>query len=342
MKTPVRIAQIGLGRWGPNLLRNMLDNPLAEVRAVCDRSADQLAKVARYDLTTTQEAGDVLKAGNDVDAVIVATPLSTHYELTRQALESGKHVFVEKPLTRTVAEARELVELARSRGLMLMVGHVFMYNSGIRYMKKLIDDGELGRILFVHGLRCNLGPIRDDASALWDLASHDISIFSYWLNAGPEAVSAIGCPVLGQQLADVINANFHYPGNVTCQILASWLHPKKIRQITVVGDHRMAVWDDMALNEPIRVFDKSVTLREQTHGTFAEFKFTIAEGDQVIPKIAQCEPLRAECDHFIECLANDRQPLSDGANGLEVVRALAAAEASISAGGTRIDLAGMG
>lgn len=328
----IKLSQIGLGRWGPNLFRNFVEDPMVEVISACDLNPEKEAKIKRFNIPFTKNIDDILKPGNNIDAVVISTPLSTHFKLAKQALECGKHIFIEKPITETIDEARQLVNLAKKNKLILMVGHVFLYNAGIRYVKNLIDTGEIGNIMFVHGERTNLGPIRQDTNSLWDLASHDISIFNYWLNTNPVSVCASGSNILSKTQEDVVSANFYYPGNICCHTLASWLHPRKVREITVVGDKKMVVWDDISANEPVRIYDKSVRKtepKEQMEGTLSEFNFLIQEGDVHIPKIPRSEPLKTECSHFIDCLLNNRQPMTDGLNGLEVIAALEAATKSL-------------
>lgn len=264
--------------------------------------------------------------------MVVATPLATHFEIAKTALQNGKHLFIEKPIAPTAAETLELVQLAKQKNVKFMVGHVFLYNAGIRFVKEQIQNGELGKILYIHGQRTNLGPVRSDANALWDLAAHDISIFNYWLDGVPESTTANGSSLLNPEVEDIVNATFNYPGKLKCNILASWLHPQKVRQITVVGDKKMLVWDDMSASEPVKIFDKSICrseISEQVEGTLSEFRFSIQDGQVFIPRIKQCEPLKEECNHFVECILNDTIPLSDGINGYNVVASLEAATKSM-------------
>ncbi|MFT5129204.1 MAG: putative dehydrogenase [Rhodothermales bacterium] len=331
MDTRLGLAQIGLGRWGPNLFRNFVNHPEVDVLYACDRDESKLAKVQSPGLPlveTTTDAG-IIFADPRVQAVVVATPVSTHFALCKQALEAGKHVMVEKPLAGSVAECEELVALADARGLKLMVGHVFVYNRGIRYIKNLIDSGELGDIHCIHSQRTNLGPIRLDTNSLWDLGTHDISIFNYWLGNSPTAVSSVESHALGGPFADIVNTSFYYPNNVLCQVLCSWLHPEKVRRIIVVGAQKMVVWDDMRPDAPVTIYDKGVeTKSEQTEGTFAEFGFMLRGGDVRIPMVPMAEPLRTECNEFVRFALHDEPTESDGHMGLQVVRILAAADES--------------
>jgi predicted dehydrogenase len=328
----ITLAQIGLGHWGPNLFRNFYDHPAVEVKAVCDLNSDKKKKIEQAAVEFTTDYERLLQKENGIDAIVIATPLTTHYDLTKKALQAGKHVFVEKPFASSSQQCSELMRLAAEQNLILMVGHVFLFNPGIRHVKSLIHSGELGKILFVHSQRTNLGPIRTDTSALWDLASHDISIFNYLLDSPPLQVTACGSKILSKRLEDVASCNFYYPGNICCQVLVSWLHPQKIRQLTVIGDKKMVLWDDMSVGKPIMIYSNSVTSSappEQMEGTFAEFNFIIQEGDIYIPKIKLYEPLKAECTHFIECLLQKTRPLTDGKSAINVVCALEAAESSM-------------
>ncbi|MDD5699225.1 MAG: Gfo/Idh/MocA family oxidoreductase [Victivallaceae bacterium] len=327
----IKMGIIGLGHWGPNLLRNFDQHPEVDVKIVCDKAEAKKIKRPRPEIVFTRDSAAVTAADNGIDAVVIATPLSAHFEIARAALTNGKHLFIEKPIAPTAAETLELTELAKRQDLRFMVGHVFLYNAGIRYVKEQIDRGELGRILYIHGQRTNLGPVRPDASALWDLAAHDVSIFNYWLDAVPAAAAAGGSAFLNPAVEDIVNATFNYPGNVKCNILASWLHPSKVRQITVVGDQKMLIWDDMSHAEPVRIFDKSIcrAIPEQIEGTLSEFRFSIQDGQIFIPRLRQCEPLKEECNHFVDCVLHHRTPLSDGINGYQVVAALEAAAESM-------------
>jgi predicted dehydrogenase len=339
MRHPLALAQIGLGHWGPNLFRYFREHRAVDVKMVSDVSAAKLEKVRDTGVATTTNPCKVLQPDNGIDAVVIGTPVCTHHALAKEALLAGKHVFVEKPLASSVRACEELVSLARDTSRILMVGHVFLYHAGIRYVKQLIDSGDLGKVLFVHSQRTNLGPVRQDVNALWDLVSHDISIFNFWLGKEPGAACATGSRILNDSIEDVVTANFFYDNDLCCQALGSWLHPSKVRQITVVGEHKMVVWDDMSATEPVRVYDKSIVHaepREQVEGTLEEFNVLIREGDLVIPRIPGHPPLKAECDHFVECILENQKPLTDGENGLAVVRALETASASMREQGRRV------
>lgn len=333
----IRVAVVGAGHWGPNLIRYFQSPPTSEVLWVVDRDEARLRQVEqRYaDVAVT---GDATHAFDDtrVDAVVVATPTSTHYPLVKAALDAGKHVLVEKPITTSIVEGEELCSLAEARGLVLMVGHVFVYNPGVRAVKQHLEEKALGRVFYISMVRTNLGPIRVDVNASWDLASHDISIANYWLEAEPLAASAIGGAWINGGIEDAVFATLRYPGDVLVNLHASWLNPRKSRDITVVGDRRMLTLDDMNLSEPLRIYDKGVTDETFTPGfvdTFASFRASIREGAITIPKTSLGEPLRAECEHFLECVRDGKPSLTSGRDGVAVVRALEAIERSVRKSG---------
>ncbi|MGQ0505144.1 MAG: Gfo/Idh/MocA family protein, partial [Myxococcaceae bacterium] len=311
-----RIALIGAGHWGPNLLRNFHNHQTSEVAWVVDRDAGRLEQVkSRFpEVQLSQDAADVFRDAS-VDAVVIATPTVTHYALVKAALEAKKHVLVEKPITANTAEGVELTALAEKVGRVLMVGHVFVYNSAVRKVKQYLDEGRVGRVYYVSMVRTNLGPIRMDVNAAWDLASHDISIVNYWLGADPITASAVGGTWINPGIEDAVFATLRYPNGVLVNLHASWLNPRKSRDITVVGEGRMLTCDDMNLNEPIRIYDKGVTDARTQPGfvdTFASFRASVREGDITVPKVALGEPLKTECEHFLECIKTGKAPLTGG------------------------------
>jgi predicted dehydrogenase len=326
--TPVRIGVIGFGQWGPNHVRNfnMIDG--TEVVRVCDASDARLKAAQKLfrGVQVTKNAADITGA-SDIDAVVIATPTGSHYALVKAALEAGKDVLCEKPLARTSAECRELMELAAQRDRILMVGHVFVYNSGVLHLKVDLDRGELGRIYYMDAVRTNLGPVRTDVGAIFDLASHDISIFNFLLGAQPLEVSATGNCVLQKSVEDVGFLTLYYPGNVVCHAHISWLNPRKVRQLTIVGDHKMAVWDDMNNLEPIRYYDKGVTADH--YASFGEFHMILRDGQITIPKVKLSEPLMKQDAEFADCVRTRRMPASDARMGLAVVLAMEAALTSL-------------
>jgi predicted dehydrogenase len=324
-------------------VRNFCTHPDARVGTVCDLSSERLRLIQRNNPSVARVSTDSASAVQDpeADAVVIATPLATHYRLARAALEAGKHVLVEKPLCSTAAEAEQLVGLAREVERQLCVGHVFLFNPGIRFIRELLRGQQLGRVFYVSCTRTNLGPFRSDANALWDLASHDISILNYWFDGAPLAVSATGRSYLNPHVEDVVTASFSYPGGVAGYVSTSWLNPRKVREIVVVGETGMAVWNDMDLVEPVRLYHKSVNIqREDDYSdSFGSFRMSIRNGDVVIPHIAGAEPLAAECSHFVDCILGRAQPVNSGAGSLGVMRALEAADRSLRLHGATVELA---
>ena len=336
----VGIGIAGLGYWGPNLLRNFSQLDGCKVKICCDLSEKSRRHAGEQypEIETTDDYGSLLQ-NPEVQAIVIATPAATHYDLAKQAILNGKHVFVEKPLTLDIAQAAELVELAQQNGIKLMVGHLMEYHPAIGMLKDMIRDGQLGDVYYLYSQRVNLGKIRKDENALWSLAPHDISILIYLLGAEPENVSARGQAYLQDGIEDVVFLNLLFPGKVMAQIQLSWLDPHKIRRTTIVGSEKMAVFDDMEPTEMIRIYDKGVVLAvgDPTYGSFGE-SLSLRFGDVKIPYIKMVEPLRVECQHFIDCIRDDMQPRSDGQDGLRVVRVLQAAQESLDRGGVPVEL----
>jgi predicted dehydrogenase len=329
----ITVNCIGVGHWGPNLVRCLVSSQRAKIGTVCDLAADRLELLRRNIFCSFQTSTEPLTTATDpaAKAVVISTPASTHYELAKAALLNGKHVLVEKPLAESSAQCEELATLASQRGLILCVGHVFLFNHGIRYVKKLIDSNELGSVRHVFAERTNLGPFRHDVNALWDLGAHDISIFNYWFGSDPIGVTAFGMSYLNPKVEDVVVANFTYPKQVMAGLYVSWLNPQKVREITLVGTRKSVVWSDMDLDSPVRIYDKSVDMESGTpySDNFVTFRMQVRCGDVVIPVIPGGAPLDAEVTHFLDCIECKAQPINDGACGLRVVRALEAASASM-------------
>ncbi len=335
----VRIAVIGAGHWGPNLVRNFHTGQGSSVTHVVDSRAERLAQLApRYPGVAFLQDADTVFANPGVDAVVIATPTATHYALCKRALEAGKHVLVEKPITTRAAEAEELGALADKKRKTLMVGHVFLFNPAVQRVKQYLEKGELGKVHYVSMVRTNLGPIRGDVNAAWDLASHDISIADHWLGAGAEAVSAVGGVYINPGVQDVVFATLRYPGGALVNLHCSWLNPRKNRDVTVVGDRRMLTFDDMNLLEPLRVYDKGVgeQVSKSVVDTFAGFRASVREGDITIPKVPMGEPLKAECDAFLDAVTKGVAPLTGAKMAASVVRTLEAMEKSLAAGGAEV------
>ena len=334
------IGVIGCGHWGPNHIRTIGSQDGCVVRRAADMSEQRRQAIERLfpEVATTIDPGEVINA-KDIDAVIIATPTRTHWALAKQALEAGKHVLCEKPLTLRAEESQELVDIAESTGLTLMVGHVFMFNPGIVHLKAQIDAGKLGRIYYMDAVRTNLGPIRQDVGAIYDLASHDISIFNFLLGAQPQEVSAQGGCYVQPDREDMAFLTLEYPNKTLCHIHVSWLNPRKVRKLTVVGSEKMALWDDMIPLETIRIYDKG--LEEQPYyDTFGQFQMILRDADITIPKVQMFEPLLRQTQHFVECIRDKKTPLADGRNGLAVVRVLEAAMESVRHKGRSVQING--
>ena len=337
----IGIAQVGVGYWGKNLLRNFMGLQHAEVLQVCDQNDDVLNRLKgqHLSLSTTRNYDDVL-TNTAIDAVIVATQTPLHHQLARAALKAGKHVFVEKPLAQTVDEAKELVDLAEEHDLRLMVGHLLLYHPAFTYVDTLTREGELGDIRYLYSERVNLGIIRQKENAFESLAPHDLSVALQFLKCKPLAVSATGQSFLQHNVEDVAFATIFFEEGKIAHLHASWLDPHKSRKVTVVGSKKMAVIDDMENTEKVRLYDKGVDLQPgETHGyvNYAE-AMSIRTGDIIIPKIKMQEPLKLECQHFVECIRTGKTPRSDGHNGLLVVQMLEAAKQSIAKKGACIEL----
>jgi predicted dehydrogenase len=270
----------------------------------------------------------------DIDAIVVVTPAVLHYKQVRDALEAGKHVFVEKPMSLSVREAAELEDLARTRKLTLMVGHLLIYHPAVNKLKSLISDGELGEVYYLYAQRVNLGKVREDENALWSFAPHDISVVLYLIGEEPEVVTATGECYLQKGIEDVVFLTMKFPGRQMAQIQLSWLDPHKERKLTVVGSKKMAVFDDVQASEKIRIYDKGVD-KPPEYGSYGEY-LTLRDGDILIPRIKMQEPLRLECEHFIECVRTGKRPVTDAKSGVGVVRILEAAQQSLDKGGVPV------
>lgn len=336
----ISIGVLGCGYWGPNHIRNFLAlrGMGAEVAMAADRDPERRKRIGElYPSVTLVEEADTVIQALDVDAVVIATPVASHYRLAKAALEAGKHVLVEKPFVPDIAQGRELVALARRQERVLMVGHTFEYAAAVGRIRHLIEDGELGDILYVRSLRVNLGILQQDASVLWDLAAHDVSILLYILQCYPTAVSAVGSAHYSQGLADVTSVNLEFGPEVMANIVCSWLDPRKVREMTIVGTNKMLIYDDVSSNEKVRIYDRGVD-GPRHYDSFGEFQYSYRYGDIVTPYLEEYEPLREECSHFLECIRMGKKPRSSGEVGLAVVRILTAAEQSLRLGGSRVPI----
>jgi predicted dehydrogenase len=334
----LNIAIVGCGYWGVNYLRVFNELPETKVSLVCDTSEERLRTIReRYPLiSTTGEVKEVL-GSRWVDAVVVATPAATHFDLSSKCLAAGKHVLVEKPLTTTVADAANLIRQADKAQLVLMVGHTFMYNSGILKIKELMRGPEFGQMYYLHATRTNMGPVRDDVNALWDLGTHDVAIFNFLLESAPLSASAVGSKVLGKAHEDVGFVTLRYPHNVIANIHASWIDPNKVREVVAVGSHRRIVFDDLNNLERVRIYEKGLSATMEAD-TFGEFRLIMRDGDIISPRVPPSEPLKNLAAHFRDCVLDNKKPLSDGRNGMDVVRVMEAVDRSLAQNGAPVDV----
>ena len=333
-RSRVRVGVIGCGYWGPHLVRNLHEITEAELLAVSDLRPERLEYVgSRYPgVRLLSDHHDLL--ATDIDAVVIASPIHTHYTLAREALLAGKHVLVEKPLATNVEEAADLVTVARRRRRVLMAGHTFLYNPAVQELRRLVQSGDLGRIYYGDAARLNLGLFQRHANVLWDLAPHDISILMHVLGQDPVMVSARGSTCVQAGVHDVCYVEIQFSAGTSAHVHVSWLDPDKVRRLTLVGDRRMAVFDDVSPTTKLRIYDQGVEC--PVADNYGEFELAYRHGEIVIPYIAWREPLRLECEHFLDCVRRGNRPLSDGEQGLAVVATLEAAERSLRSGGLRV------
>jgi predicted dehydrogenase len=333
---PVRVGVVGVGYWGPNLVRNLVEHEGAEVAYVCDRDQAALDRVTRrFPWLRTTTAYDLMLGDNEVDAIAIATPVSTHGFLARDALRAGKHVLVEKPLAASAAEALDLLELARRRDLVLMPGHTFLYSPPVNLVREYIASGELGEIFFISTSRVNLGLHQPDVSVAWDLAPHDFSILRYWLGERPTTVNAISRCCIIPSVPDIAFVNLGFPSGTIAHVELSWLAPSKLRRTTVVGSRKMVVYDDTS-SEPVRLFDSGAALRDPQ--SFGEYRMTYRTGSIISPRVEPIEPLLVEVGDFVQSVRTGCAPRSNAELGLDVVLTIEAAERSLAAGGVPVDV----
>jgi predicted dehydrogenase len=332
------VAVIGCGYWGPNFIRNFTQFPSVQMKTAVDLNKERLRHVGQLypSVKTTTSLEDVIN-DPEIDAAVVATPVSTHHSIAKRLLETGKHVLVEKPMAASVAEAEEMKALADERGLVVMAGHTFLYTAAVNKMKELISSGELGHIYYISTTRVNLGLFQEDINVIWDLAPHDISILNYILDAEPTSVSCTGQAYIQSGIEDVAFLNLKYPGDIVAHTHVSWLNPDKIRRFTVVGSKKMLVFDDVSTQEKIRVYDKGVTVQPH-YDTFGEFQLSYRFGDIYTPRLDDNEPLKNECQHFVRCILKRETPRSNGEAGLSVVRIMERACDSIRENGEPLAL----
>src|SRR5215468_2563776 len=332
----IKVGVVGCGYWGPNLIRNLRQSSDCNLKLICDASEKRLAHMRRLHpgVETTTRFDQVINDA-EIDAVVIATPVRMHYEMARAALAAGKHVFIEKPMARTEAEAEELVAFAEHQGLVIMVGHTFLFSPAVRRMKEIIDHGDIGEVQYISARRLNLGLFQKDINVAWDLAPHDISILLHLLDELPQSVSCQGSSHVTRGIEDVTMMHLNFRKNLCAFIHNSWLDPKKVRQMTVVGSQRMIVYDDTEPLEKLKIYDARVEVPPH-YDTFAEFTYSYHYGDAYVPYIKQDEPLKLECQHFLECIREGALPLTSGQMGLEVVRILEAAGESLRQQGTSV------
>jgi len=324
----IRIGVIGYGYWGPNIVRNFHTHECSEVRLVCDqnpKAAERLRK-AHPSIPFTTDATEVL-GSPDIDAVAVVTPVWTHYDLAKAALENGKHVFVEKPFTCSVAQGEALVELADRKNLQIMVDHTFLFTGAVKKIRQLIDDGALGDLYYYDSLRVNLGLFQHDINVIWDLAPHDLSIMDHVIKAKPEAVVATGEKHLNG-VEDVAFITIYFPKRIIAHVNVNWLSPVKVRTTLIGGEKKMLVWNDLEADEKIRVYDKGVSMASNP-ANLHQLLVSYRSGDMWAPQVEQVEALRAETAYFLKCIEENVAPVNDGHAGLRVVRILEAAEKSV-------------
>jgi predicted dehydrogenase len=324
---PQRVGVVGLGYWGPNLARNLAAIPGCELRWLCDPRAEARARATRTfaGVRTSAELAELL-ADPDLDAVLLATPVPTHAQLAASVLEAGKHCFVEKPLATRASEAEGVVSAARSAGKTLMVGHLLEFHPAVGRLKELIDAGELGALYYIYGNRVNLGQLRADENALWSLGAHDVSVVLHLVGEEPEECIAHGASYVREGVQDVVFCYLRFPSGIAAHLHLSWLDPHKERRLTVVGARRMATFDDMLLEGKLAIYDKGFDEDSRSWG-----EYIARSGDIFSPRISNAEPLRIECEHFLECIRTGATPRSDGDSGVRVVRVLEALQRSLDA-----------
>ncbi len=335
-KDVIHVGVIGCGYWGPNLIRNLHELAQVKIEMICDRQQDRLLpfakKIPGVKLTTQDQ--DIFK-NPDIDAVVIATPITTHYPLVSQALKSKKHVLVEKPLTATAQEGKKLIEQARRANRILMVGHTFEYNPAVRKVSELLKAGEIGQLYYIDSVRVNLGRHQTDGmNVVWDLAPHDISIILKWVGKMPLSVSAHGQSYVQSGIEDVAFIRLEFEGGIVAHIHVSWLAPAKIRRMTLVGNKKMVIYDDLENVEKIKIADQAAHLNLDSRKNRIAYRM----GDIVSPRLDVDEPLSRECAHFVDCIINQRRPESDDVKGLQVVQVLEAASRSIKKGGAKVSI----
>ena len=336
MKRHISIGVVGCGYWGPNLVRNFKSLPRCSVKVVCDVSEKRLnhLKTLYEDIEGVTDYGHLLN-GIALDAIAIATPVKYHFPLAKASLLAGKHTFIEKPMASTSAECEELIEIAARKGLILMVGHTFLYSAAVRKIVEIIKTGDVGDIRYINARRLNLGLFQKDINVAWDLAPHDISIILHLLGESPIGVNCQGNAHVTPGIEDVTNISLTFRQNRFATIQSSWLEPRKVREMTIVGTRRMIIYDDLQTHEKIRIYDVRVD-RPPHYDTFAQFHYSYHYGDSYIPRLEQEEPLKTQSQHFLDCIEKGAKPLTCGKEGLKLVRILEAASESLMGGGAPV------
>ncbi len=334
----LKIGIVGCGYWGPKHVRNFHELEEADLKVVCDLDKDRLRRLkSQYPyVKTVIDFEDLLK--DSVDAVVIATPVDTHFQLAKQALLHDKHVLIEKPVSTSSREVMELIKLAEKRNLVLMAGHTYEYHPAVDFLRQLVQSGELGEVYNIDAARLNLGQYRPDVNVIWDLAPHDICIVLSVLGEEPVEVSARGTHHVDSKLCDMAYIELLFPSGTMCNVHVSWLHPRKIRELTIVGSKKMAIYDDVSESEKIHIYDKGLAIAASDNNGFAAWPPHYRYGDVVIPFISNAEPLKLECSDFIHSVAEGKKPRSDGWSGLRVTSILEAANNSFLNGGERVKL----
>ena len=337
MTKPFNVAIIGCGYWGVNYARVFQELPTVQLAAICDQRPARLAELAerfpKVHLTTNL---DEVLALPQLDGVVICTSATTHYAVAKRCIAQGKHLLIEKPITTTSADAQALIKLATAYEVTLMVGHTFLYNPGIQKVRQYVTATDMGPIYYLYAQRTNLGPIREDVNAVWDLAPHDVAIFNYLLQDTPQWVSAVGSSVLKNGRADVGFIALGYANDLLGHIHVSWADPNKVRELVVVGANKRIIFDDLNAQERVRIFEKGVAMVEPTAPTFGEYRLLMRDGDILSPRIDVGEPLKNQCLHFVECATQGKRPLTDGEAGLHVVQVMEAIDQSLAQQGTPI------
>jgi predicted dehydrogenase len=333
----LQIAVVGCGYWGPNLIRNLSSCPECRVKAICDMSEDRLSQMAElYPQVQTTSQFDDLADDDNIGAIVIATPVRFHYEMAQKSLKAGKHTFIEKPMAASSDQCKDLIKIADRKKLVLMVGHTFLYSTPVRTIKEIVNSGDLGEIQYISARRLNLGLFQKDINVAWDLAPHDISIILHILEDAPLSVHCQGKAHVNPDIEDVANITLDFD-KAFAMIQSSWLDPNKVRQITFVGTKKMLVYDDLEPIEKIKIYDKRVEIPPH-YNTFGEFQYAYHYGDMHAPYLKLVEPLKVECSHFLDCIANGQKPISGGYEGLQVVEILEAASKSLKQGGVGIEI----